>query len=195
MIRYVTLLTAAAGVVVSLMAAQGGVVAAGPVPTCAVVEMSCVGPILETRQAPLHLAETQTKDRVIGVPPEDPEMKAAIAKARSTLPEFWRAVEAGNPNESDFALKVMIVDGTEVEHFWLTNVARSGTGYVGTINNDPNSVKSVTIGQRYEFREDEISDWLYFRNGKMVGNETLRPLLKRMPKELADKYRALYEKP
>ena len=193
MIRYVMSLAGAAGIVMSLTA--GLAIAAGPVAICAEADMDCVRPTLETRREPLRVAETQTKDRVIYVPSDDPEMNAAIAKARSTLSEFWKAVEAGNPNESDFALKVMIVDGPEVEHFWLTDVARSGAGYVGTISNDPNSVSNVTARQRYEFSEEEISDWLYFRNGKMVGNETMRPLLKRMPKEQADQYRALYEKP
>ncbi len=191
-------LAGAAVIAVSLIsghAAHAREVAAGPVAICAEAGKTCVRQILEARWVPLRVAETQTKDRVIDVPSEDPEMNAAIAKARSTLPEFWSAVEAGKPNESDFALKVMIVDGGEVEHFWLTEVAKSGTGYVGTISNDPNAVRNVTAGQRYEFNEAEISDWLYFRNGKMVGNETMRPLLKRMPKEQADQYRALYEKP
>ena len=36
---------------------------------------------------------------------------------------------------------------------------------------------------------------LFKRNGKMVGNETLRPLLRRMAKEEAAPYWAMYEKP
>jgi uncharacterized protein YegJ (DUF2314 family) len=36
---------------------------------------------------------------------------------------------------------------------------------------------------------------MFMRNGKLVGNETMRPLLKRMPKEQADRYRAMYETP
>mgnify|MGYP001254161510 CR=1 FL=1 len=65
----------------------------------------------------------------------------------------------------------------------------------GTINNKPALVKSVRTGQTYEFTEDRISDWLFMRKGKMVGNETMRPLLARMPTEEADAYRAMLETP
>ena len=33
-----------------------------------------------------------------------------------------------------------------------------------------------------EFREADISDWMFTRNGKIVGGETIKPLLKAMPK-------------
>lgn len=145
--------------------------------------------------APWRLVQAQGKDNVIHVPEDDAEMNAAIDKARRTLPEFWGALAAPGPSEANFALKVMISDGEAVEHFWLTDIERSGDVIVGTISNDPSDVKSVRMGQRYEFSEADVSDWMYFRNGKMVGNETMRPLLKRMPEDQAERYRALYEKP
>jgi uncharacterized protein YegJ (DUF2314 family) len=40
-----------------------------------------------------------------------------------------------------------------------------------------------------------ISDWLYMRDGKMVGNETLRPLLKTMPADEAEKLRSMMASP
>jgi len=36
---------------------------------------------------------------------------------------------------------------------------------------------------------------LFMRNGKMVGNETMRPVLKQLPKEEADEYRQIMETP
>ena len=145
--------------------------------------------------APWRLVQAQGKDNVIHVPEDDAEMNAAIDKARRTLSEFWGALAAPGPGEANFALKVMISDGEAVEHFWLTDIERSGDVIVGTISNDPSDVKSVRMGQRYEFSEADVSDWMYFRNGKMVGNETMRPLLKRMPEGQAERYRALYKKP
>ena len=96
---------------------------------------------------------------------------------------------------SSFALKVLIVDGEKAEHFWLTGVTRSGSRITGTIDNDPVYVKTVQLGERYEFTEAEITDWMFIRNGKIVGNETIRPLLKRMPKERAAQFRAMLEEP
>ena len=52
---------------------------------------------------------------------------------------------------------------------------------MGTINNDPNTVASVKLGDRIEIPDADITDWLYRRDGKMVGNRTLKPLFKQMP--------------
>lgn len=137
-----------------------------------------------------------SKDKVIRVPDNDTEMAAAIAKARSTLPEFWREMEAPGLGVESFSLKVAIPYGTNRhEHFWLTDIERRGDRISGVISNDPNDATHVVKGERYEFTEADISDWLIRRNGKMVGNETMRPLLKRMPEEQAEHYRAMYETP
>lgn len=134
-------------------------------------------------------------DTVISVPNADPEMAAAIAKARTTISQFWKAYEHPGPGEDGFALKVAIKDGADVEHFWLIDVGRDGDKYSGTINNTPEIVSNVSEGDRFEFAAGDISDWLYRRNGKIVGNETMRPLLKRMPAEQAEQYRAMLETP
>jgi uncharacterized protein YegJ (DUF2314 family) len=81
------------------------------------------------------------------------------------------------------------------EHFWLVEIQRAGGRYSGIINNEPVYAKQVKAGQRYEFGDAEISDWLFMRNGKMVGNETMRPVLKQLPKEEADEYRQIMETP
>jgi uncharacterized protein YegJ (DUF2314 family) len=129
------------------------------------------------------------------VPNGDPEMAAAIAKARAGLAVFWKALAQPGAGEEGFALKVAIKDGKDVEHFWLLDIARDGDKLSGTINNEPEIVGNVSNGERYQFTDADISDWLYMRNGKMVGNETMRPLLKRMPKSQAEQYRAMYEMP
>ena len=41
--------------------------------------------------------------------------------------------------------------------------------------------------------DDDISGCLFLRNRKMVGNETMSPLLKRMPKAQAEDCRTMYE--
>jgi uncharacterized protein YegJ (DUF2314 family) len=66
---------------------------------------------------------------------------------------------------------------------------------MGTINNDPNIVASVKLGDRIEIPEGDISDWLYLRDGKMAGNEKLRPLLKKMPAAEAEKLKKMMANP
>jgi uncharacterized protein YegJ (DUF2314 family) len=125
------------------------------------------------------------EDKVISVSGEDAEMNAAIAKGRETLPEFWKVFKDKPHGESDFALKVKISDSHGVEYFWVVDIERSGGKIRGTINNDPETVKSVKLGDKMEVPEADISDWIYMRDGKMVGNYTVRPLLKRMAPEEA----------
>ena len=135
------------------------------------------------------------EDKVIMVESDDAEMSAAIAKARSTIGEFWRQFEESDAGVSDFALKVRIEDRNGVEFFWLTDIERDQGKYSGKIDNDPGIVKNVKFGQRYSFADGDIADWSFMRNGKIVGNETMRPLLKHMSAEEAAGYRDMLETP
>jgi uncharacterized protein YegJ (DUF2314 family) len=135
------------------------------------------------------------KEKVISVLSEDKEMNAAIGKARGSLATFWKSYDSPAANESDHALKVAISANGNTEHFWLTRIRREGDKYSGLISNQPQSVKTVKMGQRYEFTTEMVSDWTFKRNGKLVGNETMRVLLPRMPEEQAAVYRQMYETP
>ena len=119
-------------------------------------------------------------DRVTSVSADDPEMNAAIANARSSLPKFWQIYEHPEHGETDFCLKVKITDKKSVEHFWLVDIETNSQGIFGTINNDPEFVHDVKFGDRIRIPEPDISDWLYLRDGKMVGNYTVRALFKKM---------------
>jgi uncharacterized protein YegJ (DUF2314 family) len=141
------------------------------------------------------LTACSKRDEVVGVAGDDPEMTAAIAVARETLPQFWQVFEKRERGESDFALKVRIADGSGVEHFWTTDLKRRDGKTVGTINNDPNTVASVKLGDQIEIPEADITYWLYFRDGKMVGNHTLRPLFKHMPAAEVERLRKLLANP
>lgn len=141
------------------------------------------------------LSACSKRDKVISVEDDDPEMVAAIAKARETLPQFWQVYDKRERGETDFALKVSITDKAGTEHFWTTDIERRDGRTMGTINNDPNIVSSVKLGDRIDITMANISDWLYMRDGKMVGNETLRPLLKTMPAAEAEKLRSMMASP
>lgn len=135
------------------------------------------------------------KDEVIDVADDDPEMLAAIARARDTLPEFWQVLEKPEHGEFGFALKVKITDKKGTEHFWAIEIERHDGKIKGTINNDPDIVTTVKLGDRIEIKESDISDWLYVRDKKMFGNETIRPLLKKMPAQEAERYKKLMANP
>lgn len=120
-------------------------------------------------------------------------MDAAIARAKSEVDTF--ITELATPTGTDHAVKVPIVDGEDTEHFWLIGVAFKDGEFTGTINNDPGLVNNVKLGQSWTVKKADISDWMFMRDGKMHGNYTMRPLLKTLPKEEADQYRAMFAKP
>jgi uncharacterized protein YegJ (DUF2314 family) len=119
-------------------------------------------------------------DPVTSVDSGDAEMNAAIAKARDSLPRFWSTFEKPEHAESDFALKVKLTDANGTEHFWLSDLERKDGKIMGTVNNDAVTVRSVKLGDRIPIPEASISDWMYMRDGKMVGNYTVRALFKTM---------------
>lgn len=135
------------------------------------------------------------QDQVIDVSADDPEMNAAIAKARETLPQFWETFDRREHDETDFALKVKITENKEVEHFWAIDIKKENGRIRGTINNDPETVHNVKIGQRITIPEADISDWLFQRDGKMVGNYTLRALFKKMSPAEVEQYKKMLLNP
>lgn len=141
------------------------------------------------------LGACSKQDQVISVDGNDPDMNAAIAKARETLPQFWQVFEKRDHGENEFSLKVKITDAKGSEHFWVSQLDRRDGKTTGIVNNEPDSVRSVKLGQRIEIPQADISDWLYMRNGRMVGNRTLVPLFKTMPKEEAERYKQMMADP
>jgi uncharacterized protein YegJ (DUF2314 family) len=135
------------------------------------------------------------RDPVINVDDHDPEMLAAIAKARASLPQFWEAFDKREHGEKDFALKVPITEKKEGEFFWLSKIERKDGKTFGTIDNDPDIVHNVKLGDRIAIPEADISDWMFMRDGKMVGNYTIRVLFKQMPAGEVAKYKAIMAEP
>jgi uncharacterized protein YegJ (DUF2314 family) len=140
-------------------------------------------------------AVAASDDRTITVSGDDAEMNAAIVQARASLGTFWRQYEHPDPGISGLSLKVRITEGRYTEHFWLIDIQRDGDTLSGVVNNDPELVHNVKLGQRYQFGATDISDWMYLHNDKIVGNLTLRVLLNHMSPEEAAGYRAMLEKP
>ena len=92
-------------------------------------------------------------------------------------------------------MKVKIADNGKIEHFWVVNLVRKDGVISGTINNDPDIVQNVKLGDKIPVIESDISDWLYLRNGKMIGNYTLRALFKEMSKSEVENYKLMMADP
>jgi uncharacterized protein YegJ (DUF2314 family) len=120
------------------------------------------------------------RDTVVTVAADDPEMTAAIAKARETLPEFWQAMAQPDSSVKGFALKVRLTDAHGTEHFWADGIKRKNGKIWGTIENVPSLVTSVKQGEEITIPEADISDWRYQEDGKLKGAYSVRAMLPKM---------------
>jgi uncharacterized protein YegJ (DUF2314 family) len=132
------------------------------------------------------LLERAKRDALAFVEKDDAEMAAAMQRARETLPGFLELARSPRPKTSSFAVKVAVVENDDVEYFWIAPFQQDKDGFTGEINNTPQLVKKVKLGQKITFQENEIVDWLYADGGRMIGNFTACVLLKREPKEEAE---------
>jgi len=145
---------------------------------------------------PVHEVAAQDRSPIVDVRTTDPEMNAAIARARGTLPTFWASYASPKPTEEGHSLKVRFHTRKGGEHIWIADVKKlPNGGYSGLFANQPRDLPGKRAGDKVEFAEADISDWMFMRNGKIVGGETIKPTLKSLPKADADALRARMEQP
>src|ERR1700722_1849524 len=115
------------------------------------------------------------------VPKGDPAMTAAFARAAAGLDEFfakWRNPPVGAER---FSVKIGLTDTPGapgfVEWFWTNHLRAEATGFSAQLSNEAESLHNVSFGQTIHFARQDIGDWMYFQNGKIVGNATACPAL------------------
>lgn len=146
--------------------------------------------VLLAAAAPL-LAQPQTTERddVVPISQRDPEMNAAIAEAKRTLPEFLRVVDKPPPGVDSIGFKYPLGGW---EHIWVTDVERRGNVLIGRLDNEPMQ-ENYRTGQVVEVPFAQVSDWAYRgADGVMRGHRTTRVILGRIPPAEAAQIRAAF---
>jgi uncharacterized protein YegJ (DUF2314 family) len=110
----------------------------------------------------------------------DKAMDRAVERAQRSLAFFMAALRAKKPGDTMFEIKKGYVDGEKVEHLWISKVTYDGKNFQGKINNRPLDVKNVRLGQRVTISPSEVSDWMFLKNGKLMGGFTTRVLYARL---------------
>lgn len=127
---------------------------------------------------------------VVGFDADDADMSAAITEARRTTDEFLRALAAPGASHSGFSVKRPFPTSEELgaEHIWISDVSYDGKLVHGVIANEPLDVPGVRLNDAVSFPPGEISDWMYFEDGKVVGGFTIRVVRKHMPADEAAEF-------
>ena len=122
---------------------------------------------------------------------DDPRLLAAKQKARGSLPEFWSALEARDPEDEGFMLKFNLNQGSGLndnESIWAVDIERRNGKIFGTLGNQPVN-RAFHAGQQIEILPEAIDDWGYFRNCVAQGNYVTRLMLETAPAGTARKQR------
>lgn len=124
-----------------------------------------------------NVAEREGEPDMVYVPNEDQRMNWAIEKANLTLWYFEESLKTKQPYQNYFSVKVLITDGDEGEHIWLTDPHFDDEGNLfGTVGNEPVNIRSIKFNQKIGIKRDLISDWMIIENGRLIGGYTIRAI-------------------
>jgi uncharacterized protein YegJ (DUF2314 family) len=117
---------------------------------------------------------TANEPESYNVPNQHAAMRKAVTNAQKTVRQFIDALEQPAPGETDFEVKKPFVQRGKIEHIWLSDVKFLGGRFQGTVDNVPEEIKGLKLGQVVSVNPDEISDWMYIKSGRLVGGYTIR---------------------
>ena len=104
------------------------------------------------------------------------EMAAAVQKARKTMDKLIAAVRSPKSNQSRFAVKKPFIEGSKVEHLWVKQLSFDGKVFRGRIDNTPVGLKRVRLGDKVAVAPEEISDWMFVQDDRLVGGYTIQAM-------------------
>jgi uncharacterized protein YegJ (DUF2314 family) len=66
------------------------------------------------------------------------------------------------------------------EHIWISQIKIKGGQMSGVIDNSPNNIPSLQLGETIPVDEEAISDWMFKKADSIYGGFTIRVLRDRM---------------
>ena len=128
-------------------------------------------------------ANTHARPSYAKVSNDDPRMARAVENAQRTLGFFMAALRAKKDGDTVLEIKKAFVDGDKVEHLWIKRVTYDGKSFHGQIDNQPAEIGNVHAGQRVTVAPREVDDWMFLKDGKLIGGYTTRVLYARLSPE------------
>jgi len=123
----------------------------------------------------------------IEIEQNDKEIERIADNARRTLPIFFRNLTRPENGANNFYVKYPLspddgdVEPKVREQVWLGNIRLKNNAYYGTLANTTSSTngknKELTIDT------DKITDWMYIQDGKIIGGQSIKYLLEKIPED------------
>ena len=129
---------------------------------------------------PMAALRSDENPGVIGAAADDPEMLAAADEAKRRWPEFENAFRSGDKSCEKHSVKAPFATSKDgIEWIWVEVVSIVDGKVQGRIGNDPIDVPGLRIGSPVAVDAEKVQDWLYLRNGEMIGGFTAKVLSRR----------------
>jgi uncharacterized protein YegJ (DUF2314 family) len=107
------------------------------------------------------------------VPTDAGAMAAATERARRE----WVTAKRHHEGGGELAVKLPFPTRSGgTEHIWVSVTRIDGEVVHGTLGNEPAQIEGKKLGDPVSGKVGELSDWLFFRDGTMVGGFTVEVL-------------------
>ena len=150
---------------------------------CAAVGMNVLVPSCR-KQPVLNIDGLSSSELVSTVNWNDPEILRIAQEAQAGLSVFFRHLTAAGEGEGGFCVKYPFVadsGGVDSEQVWLTGIRFRNNRYYGKLANTPIHVSGLKKGGTVSFIPDNITDWMFVKDGKIVGGQSIKYLLEKIP--------------
>jgi len=141
---------------------------------CAVLLFSC------------EKTSTPREDTVIPVYQDDMDIAQIAEDARNTLPVFFRYLTRAGSSDDCYVKYPLMADddsGIDREQVWLTGIHFNNGRYFGVLASAPRYLSGKKKGDLVIFDMEAITDWMYVRDGKIIGGESIKYLLGKIPED------------
>jgi uncharacterized protein YegJ (DUF2314 family) len=121
--------------------------------------------------------------RTMQVEQDDEEILQIAEDARNTLSGFFRHLNRPGTGEKQFCVKYPFPtgNGNSMEQLWLTSIYFKNGRYYGVLEGVPKQFNGMKKGDTVIFEADNITDWMYIRNDKIIGGYSIKYLLEKIP--------------
>ena len=139
-----------------------------------------------------NAAQVEEKDghKIITVDAGD-QMIAATEEAIKNYPLFEQAMHGPDTTLSQFGVRMQFTDGAKnKEHLWLKKLHNIGGQLFGVVDTEPMHVTGMKFGDTVRVVRNDITDWMYVKNGKLQGGYTLKVLYNSMDENMKRQFRS-----
>jgi uncharacterized protein YegJ (DUF2314 family) len=128
-------------------------------------------------------------DAVYNVGNDDEEMNKAIERANLSYDSFISNFKNPGKNCSGYTIKMRFAYPSGNEHMWVGNLFYKDDKLMGILDSDPVDVPMLHAGDTIRVIRNDISDWMYICDHKMVGGYTMLALYNRMTSQEKEEFK------